>query len=147
MDKIQKNYSGHFISMLAYGALVFIAISILYSLGKIGTKIPSFDLVILGLATFRLTHLFVYDMVTDYIRDYFGKFERGAGKTLSELLNCPWCTGVWAALFIGFFYLLTPLAFYPIFFVALAGIGSIFQIISIYIVRLTPSQYKKEIEG
>lgn len=120
-----KQYFWHFLTMSLYLDLIFISLYILIKLDRFSTKIPVFDLVIMSFAVFRLTRLFTNDIITDFIRDYFNKFEKGLFKSASQLINCPWCTGIWMAFIVGFFYFLTPFAFYIIFLIALAGIGSL----------------------
>jgi hypothetical protein len=71
-----------------------------------------FDLVLLGLATYRTGRLIVYDKVTEPLRAPFTQTTHdasGVGKTvtsrskpgivraLGELLSCPICTGTWVA--------------------------------------------------
>jgi hypothetical protein len=122
-EERKQNFGWHFFSMVVYVAVVASSAFILDSLGRLPSEISGFDFFVLILATFRLTRLFVYDSVTDFIRDFF----RRNSRTVTELLSCPWCTGIWMALLVGFFYFLTPLAWYPIFLVALAGAGTFIQ--------------------
>jgi hypothetical protein len=113
--------------------------------GSVPTSISLFDLVLVVLATFRLTRLFVYDKITRFIRDlffhsneayteqgvtYFEKKERihGPLRTIYELLTCPWCFSIWAGLMVIFFYFLTPFAWLPILILAVSGIASLIQI-------------------
>ncbi len=130
--------------------LVFflILLVILYKVrGSLPTSISFFDLSLIVLATFRLTRLFVYDKITRFLRDaffvssesyteegvtYFGKKENTNGqmRTIYELLTCPWCFSVWAATVVSFFYFLTPLAWLPIFILAISGIASFIQLVS-----------------
>ena len=119
-----------FYALLVAGSLYFLKMD-----GKFKSQITIFDFLLLGLATFRMTHLLVYDHITGYIREYFAKFEKGPGKTLSNLLSCPWCTGIWMALTAAFFYILTPLTWYIVFIIALAGIAIFFEIIILRIDR------------
>jgi hypothetical protein len=87
--------------------------------GSLPTSISLFDLVLIILATFRLTRLFVYDKITRFLRDlffhanemyteegvtYFSKKERMHGplRTVYELLTCPWCFSVWAGTVVVF---------------------------------------------
>lgn len=133
-------YSLFFITV-AYGML-----RMLYSSeGGLPTSISFFDLILLVLATFRLTRLFVYDKITRFLRDMFqhtsetytqegvtysGKIERTNGplRTAYELLVCPWCFSVWAALLVTFFYYLTPLAWLPILILAISGLATAVQL-------------------
>jgi hypothetical protein len=114
---------------LFYIVLVAVTLMFLDNHAKLPQKISPFDFFLVSSATFRLIRLFVYDSVTSHIRGYLDKFESGARKELSMLINCPWCTGVWMGFLVGFLYFLAPLFWYPIFLLALAGIGSYLQII------------------
>ncbi len=131
-DSIQDGNKAfwNFIFALFYAGLVTAWILILYPQDKLPHSIPVFDFILIGLATFRLIHLFVYDYITGYIRQYFEKFRTGPGKTVSNLLSCSWCTGIWVALFISFFYFITPIAWYVIFIIALAGVGTFIDLIA-----------------
>ena len=120
---------------------------LLFKLGQLPQSIGLFDLILVILASFRLTRLFVYDKITEFVRDWFmrkevfagdngeiiivrQKFVRGPWRTTHELLVCPWCFGIWAALATTFFYYLTPYAWFPILVLAIAGVGSLLQVLS-----------------
>jgi hypothetical protein len=124
-----KQIFWHNFFSLLYLGLLLAAAFYLQKKELLRREIPWFDFVILILAVFRLVRLFVYDSVTEHIRGYLGKFENGPGRELSMLVNCPWCTGVWAGLFAGFIYFLSPLAWFFLLVLALAGAGSSWQII------------------
>ena len=115
--------------------------------GSLPTYISTFDLTLIILATFRLTRLFVYDKITRFLRDlffhvnetytaegvtYFEKKERMHGplRTVYELLTCPWCLSIWAAVVIVFFYFLSPLAWLPILVLAVSGVASFVQLLA-----------------
>lgn len=134
----KPNHLGHFLSGLIFLVLIII-LSVYFNLRRL-SSIPVFDFVILMLATFRLTHLLVYDLVMDFIRDYYSKFNSGLGKTISEIIHCPWCTATWMALFTLFIYFLTPYSWLFILVVALAGAAVIVEIA----VRFVWTKYKKE---
>lgn len=130
----KEQYLWNFLFTVAFIATISVLAYILYSDQKI-RPVPLFDFALLVLATFRLIRLFMHDHITNYIRDFFNTFEAGPGKTISILLSCPWCTGVWMAFFISFFYFLTPFFWYPLFVIALAGAGTIAEIIVERIMR------------
>lgn len=100
------------------------------------------DVILLSLATFRLTRLFVYDAIMKFFREMFFDAEmmngevvltkpiRGPRRTVADLLTCPWCVGMWMAASITFFYILTPWAYLPSVVLAIAGIGSMLQVIA-----------------
>lgn len=92
-------------------------------------SVPVFDLILMILATFRLTRLVVYDSLFQFFRNWFtgSKAESFLG-TLGTLVNCPWCIGLWFALFVVFFYYLTPGAWFFILFLAIAGVASVVQV-------------------
>lgn len=116
-------------------------------LGSLPTDIPIFDLVIIVLATFRLTRLFVYDKITFFIRDmlqhgeetytqegvtYVRKVERSNGmlRTAYELVTCPWCFSIWAALLVTYAYFVrVELFWFPILIFAISGVAGAVQII------------------
>ena len=137
----------NFIFSLFFLAVFGAAVWALFTLGRLQTAITTFDFMLIILATFRVTRLFVYDKVTQFIRDWFVRKEviegdngeiiimrqnlaRGPRRTIHELLSCPWCFGMWAGLSVSFFYYLTPLAWFPILVLAVSGAGSFIQILS-----------------
>jgi len=101
-------------------------------------KLTFIELLILALASMRLTRLFVYDKITAFFREQFYDFDaetatlikpaRGARRTLADLLSCPWCVGMWAGAAVVFCYYFSPVFWYPILFLAIASAGSILQI-------------------
>lgn len=134
---------------------IVVATGMLYSLWRINGTLPTsisfFDMSLIALATFRLTRLFVYDKITRFLRDmfqhveesytevgvtYFTKTERTNGplRTAYELLICPWCFSIWAALFVTYAYFLnTELFWLPIFILAISGIATAIQMLANFI--------------
>jgi hypothetical protein len=102
------------------------------------------DFIILILASFRLTHLIVFDEITSFIRAPFltvtvepdnnGEFIRtnvikGTGWRywIGLLLSCYWCIGIWSALLIVSLYWMVP-ALYPLLLIlAVAGAAAIIE--------------------
>lgn len=136
---------------IAYSVFfLVIAVLMLRSLytvhGRLPTDIPLFDLIIISLATFRLTRLFVYDKITFFLRDmlqhaeetyteegvtYFRKVARRQGPihVAYELLTCPWCFSIWIGLFVTYSYFLDRQIFwFPILLFAVSGVASSVQI-------------------
>jgi len=91
------------------------------------------------LASYRLTHLIVFDKITEFIRKPFVKkvkVETNEGITTKEvptsmfgyLLKCYWCAGVWSAFILGGSYLLFPrITFVIILILSIAGGQSIIE--------------------
>lgn len=111
--------------------------------------IGAFHFVLFSLAVFRLTHLVVYDTITEGFRlkflkyeeetDEFGTieraivvYERGFFKWLGELLSCHWCMGVWSSILLLVGYLSFPYIFSVLIFIlAAAGVAGIIESIVI----------------
>lgn len=128
-----NGYFWHFLTIVAFLFIYFLSIIFLISQNKLPYSISIFDFILIFIAVFRLIQLFVYDEVTDFIRDYFKKYEEGFGKSMSELLSCPWCVGIWLAFLIAFFYFLTSYSWYFIFILAVAGVASLIQLLADYL--------------
>lgn len=100
------------------------------------------DFVLMTLASWRLVRLFAYDHITKMLREQWFDVVKGEGglelrkpktgprRTLAELFSCPWCIGLWAAATVSFFYILTPLAFYPVLFLSIAAVATYLQLLS-----------------
>jgi hypothetical protein len=95
--------------------------------------------IMLILASYRLTHLIVFDKITEFIRKPFVKkvkVETDDGVKTKEvptsmfgyLLKCYWCAGVWSAALLGGAYLLFPrITFVVILILSIAGGQSIIE--------------------
>ncbi len=94
------------------------------------STIPVFDFLLLAFAVFRLIRLFAYDKITQFIRDFFSIWESGPFKTISDLMGCPWCLGIWASLGLVFLYYAAAFGWYIILVLAVAGCASFFQVLS-----------------
>ncbi|MEW6545866.1 MAG: DUF1360 domain-containing protein [Bacillota bacterium] len=70
-------------------------------------RVTIVDLVVLILASFRLTHLVVFDQITAPVRN-------ALKRRLGPLVSCFWCCGVWvsAGLALGLAY--WPAVFRPL---------------------------------
>lgn len=115
-----------FFAVLLFGGIWFLAVT-----GSFARSISLGDFLLMALAVWRLTRLFVYDAITKFIRDWFeGARPTTLRGTLYTLLTCPWCTGLWFAATVVFFYFVTPFAWPVILVLAIAAVGSFFQILS-----------------
>ena len=98
---------------------------------KLTTQVPLVDLFLMALAVMRLVRLFTYDIITAFIRNWFvGADPQSFLGTLGMLIHCPWCTGLWFACMVVFFYLATPIAWYAILVLALASVATFFQLLA-----------------
>ncbi len=97
--------------------------------GGYSFSVPAFDMALMAFATMRLTRLIVYDKIARWFRDLFD-YNNGFCVTVRDLLACPWCIGIWSALVIVYCYFVFPWAWLVILFLALAGMGSLLQVVA-----------------
>jgi hypothetical protein len=94
------------------------------------------QLIILALASFRLTRLFIYDKIFEGVRaPFFTEIEEDGdvylvpkGK-IGELLSCHWCTGFWCSVLVGISYWLFDINISILVF-AVAGLSSLLQLLT-----------------
>jgi len=115
---------------LFFLALVALSYVYLAGEGKLVTVISWTNLILLALATFRLVRLFTYDHITAFLRDWVRPAKDGTFLgTVRDLLNCPWCTGVWFAFLAYLGYSVSAELVMPLVLIlAIAGIASFFQV-------------------
>ncbi|MGG0891635.1 uncharacterized protein DUF1360 [Cytobacillus horneckiae] len=109
--------------------------------------ISSLEFILIGLATFRLTRLIVFDQITEWMRAPFMKEideenENGEMSTyivpkeggifgfFGKLLSCYWCTGVWSSIILCVLYFWWhPYGSYLIILLAVASLAAIIEAI------------------
>jgi len=102
------------------------------------------NFVIIILASFRLTHLIVFDEITNFIRKPFlnvsyekdstGNLVRkvdikGKGFTyqIGLLLSCYWCVGIWSSIGLVTLYYFIPSSFFIHLILAVAGAAAFIE--------------------
>lgn len=141
--RITNQYVWNVIFIFFFLGLVVFAIWVLEQRAiKSYEAITLAEFILISLASFRIIRLVVYDKIFAFFREQFYnieyidgqtilvKPERGPRRTLADLLSCPWCIGVWAGAMVTFFYFLTPLAYFPVLFLAISAVASFFQILA-----------------
>ena len=129
--KTLRNHFWSITTSIFFAVLVTGGIWYLSTMSAFNRTIGMPDLFLMSLAVWRLTRLFTYDAITKFIRDWFeGARPETLRGTLHTLVNCPWCTGLWFGATVVFFYFLTPFAWPVILILAIAAMGSFFQILS-----------------
>ena len=159
MLRITDQYFWNFVFTIFFLILVVMGAIILETESRIRlTELSLTDYVLVTLASWRLTRLFVSDAITKFFREQFwdvvkvGKglsLEKptvGPRRTLADLLSCVWCVGLWMSSTVIFFYLLTPYAIFPVAMLAVAAVASFLQIFA-NLVGHKAEQAKIEIEG
>lgn len=159
MVRTIDQYIWNIIFLAFFMLLAIIGMNILETRAYIGYgSLSVYDILLLSLATFRLTRLFVYDGIMKFFREMFWNAEqmngeviftkpiRGPRRTLADLTSCLWCFGMWNAATITFFYMLTPWAYLPVVVLSIAGIGSFFMLVS-NMVGWKAEALKQRVEG
>lgn len=124
----------YFILSVFFIFLVVLSIMILGRDGRIFYTVPVRDLILIALAIFRLVRLFTYDHITKFMRDWFmGAKPDTFRATIGELLNCPWCIGLWFSWVVVTFYFSTVYSWPVILILSLAALASVFQIVANWI--------------
>lgn len=148
---MQGNSDQHFwnflFSVLYAGLLGFAIYDIYNRTGGAGPYFSTLDLIIIPLAVFRIIRLFSYDKITEWFRNLFKRrtivmkadgsvmvqyvpYSRGPFRTMSDLLQCPWCTGVWASLAVVYLYATISWFWLVLFILAVSGVASFIQLVA-----------------
>lgn len=143
MLRITDQYFWNFVFTVFFLILVVMGAIILETEARIPLDTLSLvDYVLITLASWRLTRLFVYDIITRWFREQFWDVKKvgrgyqlekpkvGPRRTIADLLDCPWCFGVWATAMVTFFYLITPYAIFPVVLLALSAVATFLQILT-----------------
>lgn len=143
MLRITDQYFWNFVFSVFFVILVVMGTIILETESRITlVDISLTDYILITLATWRVTRLFVYDAVTKWIREQFWDVKKvgkgyqlekpktGPRRTLADLFDCSWCMGVWAAATVTFFYLLTPYMIFPVALLAVSAVATFLQLLS-----------------
>lgn len=126
-----RNHFWSLLLTLFFAVLLFGGMGYLASIGAFNRNVSIPDFFLMSLAVWRLVRLFTYDAIMQFVRDWFiGADARTLRGSIYALLNCPWCTGLWFGATVVFFYFLTPYAWPIILVLAIAAVGSFFQVLS-----------------
>lgn len=143
MIRITDQYFWNFVFSAFFLILVIMGAIILETESRIPlAELSLVDYTLITLASWRLTRLFVFDIITKFFREQFWDVKKigrgyhlekpkaGPRRTLADLLDCPWCFGVWATATVIFFYLITPYAVFPVVLLAISGVATFLQLLS-----------------
>jgi hypothetical protein len=129
MEQSKTERIWNFISMFVF-VLCLIGIGILMRGRGLGADdISVIDMLIISIATYRMTRLVVYDRIFKLFRDILRSFQgTGIGDSLKTIVTCPWCAGVWISLFNVAVFYLVPYGVLFIYVMTIAGISTFLQI-------------------
>jgi hypothetical protein len=127
------------IALFVYVALCALSVWLVARHGAFDpASLGFYDLALMGLAAFRLIHLLTYDKIFDMVRAAFmdregtrlKTAERGWRRLMCEFMQCIWCTGMWSGLIAVTIYFLGPWGRFAVIVLAVAGLGSLLQLVS-----------------
>lgn len=137
-------YFWNAIALAGFAALCAVSFTLIYRYGDADvSEMGLFDLSVLGLAAFRLIHLITFDKIFDFARaavmDSEGgrlkAAERGWRRAVCDLIECIWCAGLWSAVIVLTLYQLGSWGRIVILILAVAGLGSLFNVVSKAVAR------------
>ena len=122
----RKHQAWNFWSAFAFFGLVALMGFLLERMDVDIREITLKEAVVIILASYRMTRILVFEKIFKYLRDVLKRREDYyLIGTLSSIITCPWCLGVWVTLFIIVFYYLVPYGDLLAYVLALAGIASL----------------------
>jgi hypothetical protein len=131
MTSEKKHQAWNFWSAFVFfGAVVLVGF--LLERKGIDIRAMSFkEAVIIVLASYRMTRILVFEKIFKYLRDVLKRRESlYLLGTLSSIITCPWCAGVWVTMLIIVFYFLVPYGVILVYVLALAGVASMVILLS-----------------
>ncbi len=145
MEQSKTERIWNFISMIVFLILLAGAGVLMLNRDTGITDISTFDLLVISIATYRMMRLVVYDRIFKLFRDIFKSFQgTGLGDSVSTIVTCPWCAGVWISLFNVVIFLLVPFGQLFIYVMGIAGVATFFQI-GVNIMGLTAEEKQMDV--
>lgn len=133
-----------FLSTFVFLIALSISIFLLQQTGFTMDKITIMDLVIITLATFRIIRMLMYEKIFSIIRYFINSNgDKLFYRSVGNLVKCPWCTGVWAALFTFVLHYLIPFGYFLNYFFAISGVASV-MVVAVNILNYKSDILKKE---
>ena len=127
----RKHQSWNFWSAFAFFGLVVLMGYLMERKGVDIREMTFKEALVIILAAYRMTRILVFEKIFKYLRDALKKREGlYVIGTLSSIITCPWCAGVWVTLTIIVFYFLVPYGVLLVYVLALAGVASLVILIS-----------------
>ena len=141
MIRVSEQYFWSFVFSVFFLILVVMGAIILETEARIAwVDLTTFDYLVMLLASWRLTRLFVYDNITRFLREQFMDVvksgrgyklqtpKNGPRRLLADLFACPWCMSIWTSSIVVFLYMLTAYAVFPFVLLGMSAVVSFLQI-------------------
>jgi hypothetical protein len=122
-EECDEQLLAEYAAMLAfYVASVATLMGVALEQGRLPKKVSLGDLVLLGIATHKLSRIVAKDRITSIVRAPFVNYIRSAGageveeeprgrgiqRGIGQLLSCPFCVAPWVATTLGFGFVFAP---------------------------------------
>jgi hypothetical protein len=131
MRSERKHQAWNFWSAFFFFGMVLLVGYLLEQQGVDIRELTFKEAVVIILASYRMTRILVFEKIFKYLRDALKKREDlYLIGTLSSIITCPWCAGVWVTLTIIVFYFLVPYGVVLVYVLALAGVASMVILLS-----------------
>ena len=131
MGSERKHQAWNFWSAFFFFGVVVLVGYLLRQKGINLENISFKEALVIVLASYRMTRILVFEKIFKYLRDVFKRREDlYLIGTLSSIITCPWCAGVWVTLLIFVFYYLVPFGVVLVYVLALSGVASMVILLS-----------------
>ena len=130
-----KQNAWNFASLFVYFALLITAGYLIEKRGIDITQTSVKDLIIIMLASYRLTRIVVFEKIFKFFRDFVKSQEKFALlTTLRFIITCPWCMGVWMSLIVVLLFFVVPYGKIIVYIMAISGVASFIVMLANYMV-------------
>ncbi len=115
----------NFGSLFVYLGLLILVGFLLKKKGVDLINIPPREIIVIILATYRLTRIIVFEKILKFLRDFVrSKQNFTVLNTVRFIITCPWCAGVWVAMIIVVIYYFVPYGVFIVYVLAISGVAS-----------------------
>lgn len=126
-----KQNGWNFLSLFVYFGLVILVGYLLKRKGIDIEDIKVKELVILTLASYRLTRMVIFEKIFKFFRDKIRENkEYYLFNTVMYIFSCPWCAGVWMTLMNVVFYFFVPYGILLVYILAISGVASLIVLLA-----------------
>ena len=148
MENTNQN-AWNFTSLFVYFILLIIVAALVESEDVDISEIKTKDLIIMMLATYRLTRIVVFEKIFKFFRDFVkARTKHPLLNTLRFIITCPWCMGVWMALIVVLLFFVIPYGKIIVYIMGIAGVASFFIMLANYMVlEVHELQFRKNSHG
>jgi hypothetical protein len=142
----EQQKSWNFLATLFY---ILCLVALGFGLKSIGVTKEDFDIgdiVLMSIATYRLTRILVFDKIFKLFRDFLKSRDNlHVFYVIREIITCPWCAGVWVALIVAALYFMVPFGDIFIILLTISGIAS-FLVVSVNFLGLSTEEKQHKVK-